>query len=54
MCYNFRTSDEHQVTLRKNPEGLGIHLSVGPPPVLVTLVELGTYNYRKLNVYSHS
>lgn len=34
---------EHHVTLTKSKAGLGIHLSIGPPPVSVTLVEPGIY-----------
>jgi membrane-associated protease RseP (regulator of RpoE activity) len=34
--------EKQQVTLKKNSKGLGIHLSVGPPPVSITLVEPST------------
>ena len=42
MC---KDEGEQRVTMQKNPNGLGLKLSTGPPPVIVKYVDPGKYFY---------
>ena len=48
-------SEERQVTLRKNQDGFGMHLSAGPPPIFVEFVDKGwiphTLTTKRLYIY---